>query len=252
MEKRYSLDDFTKKTYSMIVRTDIQQGTEEWHQIKWGKIGGTRAHSLLVDSETLLDELLAEITEEFEYDVLAGYQSDAMTRGIFMEEEARNALAAYTGYEFIQVGWLQSETHPLLGISPDAMTADMIVSAEIKCPASKRHVRTCRKNEIPRDNIRQSIHYFTVNPDLDVHFFCSYRPEAMKKIFVKRITRECLVDIGLKEKVKVPRPDAKGNLKEYVETVPMVRSVQYWVDRALEAAESIEKRIKEEVTKLEF
>jgi hypothetical protein len=234
----------------MIVREDIQQGTEEWHRIKWGKIGGTRAHSLLVDSETLLDELLAEITEEFDY--FEGYQSDAMTRGIFMEEDARQALSIYTGFKFIQVGWLQSETHPLLGISPDAMSEDMTASAEIKCPASKRHVRTCRKNEIPRDNIRQSVHYFTVNPKLEIHWFCSYRPEAMKKIFVKKITRDCLVDIGLKEKAKVPRPDAKGNLKEYVETVPMVRSVQYWVDRALEAAESIEKRIKEEINKLEF
>lgn len=234
----------------MIVYKDIQQGTEEWHQIKWGKIGGTRAHSLLVDSETLLDELLSEITEEFDYE--EGYQSDAMSRGVFMEQEARESLSKYLGIDFIQVGWLQSETHPLLGISPDAMTEDMTGSAEIKCPGSKRHVRTCRLDKIPRDNIRQSIHYFTVNPKLQFHCFCSFRPEAMKKMFVKKITRECLVDIGLKEKVKVPRPDAKGNIKEYVETVPMIRPVQYWVDEALKAAERIEKQIKEEVTKLEF
>lgn len=234
----------------MIVRKDIQQGTDEWHAIKWGKIGGTRAHSLLVDSETLLDELLAEITEEFDY--IEGYTSDAMTRGIFMEEDARQALSIYTGDQFIQVGWLQSEENSLLGISPDGMTEDMTASAEIKCPGSKRHVRTCRKNEIPRDNIRQAIHYFTVNPKLEVHWFCSFRPEAMKKMFVKKITRECLVDVGLKEKVKVPRPDAKGNLKEYVETIPMIRPVQYWVDMALNEADKLEHQIKEEISKLEF
>lgn len=234
----------------MTIRTDIQQGTEEWHAIKWGKIGGTRAHSLLVGSDTLLDELLAEITEEFDY--MEGYTSDAMTRGIFMETEAREALSKYTGVEFIQVGWLQSDTHPLLGISPDGMTECMTASAEIKCPGGKRHVRTCRKGEIPRDNIRQSIHYFTVNPILQDHYFCSYRPEAMQKMFVKKITRECLVDIGKTEKVKVMRPDAKGNIKEYIETIPMVRSVQYWVDVALKAADTIEFQIDAAVKKLEF
>lgn len=236
----------------MIVREDIIQGSDEWKEVKWGKIGGTRAHSLLVDSDTLLIELLSEITEEFD-PLEESFASEAMSRGILLEHEAREELSKYLGIELIQVGWLQSSENELLGISPDAMTKCMTISAEIKCPGSKRHVTTLLNDEIPRDNIRQSIHYFTVNPGLKKHYFCSFRPESnVRKIYVKEITRESKVDIGLTEKVKNIRPNPKGKDYEYTDTVPMIRTVQEWVDLSLSNSEKINQKLSEAIDKLSF
>jgi hypothetical protein len=235
----------------MIAHFEIIQGTEEWHRIKWGKIGGTRAHGLLVPSDTLLDDILSEYCEPFESD--DSYLSEDMLRGMDLESTAREQLSGYIGIDLITCGWLQSEECELLGISPDGISRDFKISAEIKCFGRKKHTKTCRLDAIPREHIRQSIQYFTVTPKLEVHYFCAFRPEHLfKPLFVKQLTRESLVDIGLTEKVKVKRNDAKGVEKEYTETIPMVRTVQYWVEQNLAKAKELESQIKDELTKLEF
>ena len=234
----------------MIAHLDIIQGTEEWHRIKWQKIGGTRAHGLLVPSDTLLDELLAEFCEPYEHEY--GYLSEDMLRGMDLESNAREASSKYIGIDLITCGWLQSEECELLGISPDGISEDFKVSAEIKCFARKMHTSTCRIDEIPTKHIRQSIQYFTVTPQLETHYFCAFRPEHIKPLFVKKLTRDSIVDVGLKEKVKVKRPDAKGVLKDYEKTIPMMRTVQFWVDLNLAEAKKIEAQIKDELIKLSF
>lgn len=235
----------------MIARFDIIQGTEEWHRIKWGKIGGTRAHGLLVPSDTLLDEVLSEHCEPFEDD--DGYLNEDMLRGMDLESIAREQLIKYIGINLIVCGWLQSEVCELLGISPDGISEDFKVSAEIKCFSRKKHTKTCRLDVIPREHIRQSIQYFTVMPELEVHYFCAFRPEHLfKPLFVKELTRDSIVDIGLTEKKKVKRLNDKGVEKEYVETIPMMRTVQYWVDQNILKAKEIELQIKDELQKMEF
>jgi len=182
----------------MIAHYGIDQQTEEWFRLKWAMIGGTRSKGLFVKSDTLLIELLAEITEPFDMDY-EGYASDDMIRGNEMEPYARAALSEYLGIELHQCGWLQSTENPLLGISVDGISAAQDVTAEIKCPAAKRHIATCLADEIPLDNIHQSIHYFTVNPKMQRHYFASYRPEfKLKPLFVKELTRTSEVNIGTK------------------------------------------------------
>lgn len=183
----------------MIAHFNIEQGTEEWYAIRHGKIGGTRSHGLFKDTETLLIELLCELTEPFEMDYDA-YESDDMIRGKMLESEAREAVSKYSGFNFISCGWLESSECGLLGISVDGITADLDITAEIKCPAAKKHMRTVLEDEIPLDNIRQSIHYFTVNPKCMKHYFVSYRPESPRPLFVKVLTRDSEVNIGTKAK----------------------------------------------------
>lgn len=183
----------------MIAHFNIEQGTEEWHEIRHAKIGGTRASGLFKDTETLTIELLAELTEPFEMDY-DSYESSDMVRGKMLESDARREASKYVGVEFHECGWLESEECSLLGISVDGITADFETTAEIKCPAKNKHMRTVLSDEIPLDNIRQSIHYFTVNPLCRKHYFVSYRPESIKPLFVKILTRASEVNIGTKAK----------------------------------------------------
>lgn len=216
----------------MTVRYDIEQGTEEWYKVRYGKIGGTTSAGLFVNSDTLLLGLLAELTEPIDLDY-DSYVSDDMQRGIELEPIARKSLSEYIGVELLQAGWLQSTEHELLGISPDGISKCETVTSEIKCPGAKRHVETLLSNEIPLDNLKQCIHYFTVNPKLEKHYFCSYRPESIKPMFVKVLYRDSLVNLGTKAK-------------------PVPKTISECVSIAKNATIVLEGQIKEAIEKLKF
>ena len=185
----------------MIARFDIIQGTDAWHRIRYGKIGGTRAKELLTVSDTLLIELLGEHTEDFELDD-DSYISKDMERGYELEPRARELLNQHESIELIECGWLQNETYKLLGISPDGISKDETIQCEIKCPAQKKHTKTIYLDEIPLDNIHQCVHAFAVNEKLEKLYFVSYRPESIKPLFIKLLTRDSIVNIGTEAKPK--------------------------------------------------
>lgn len=216
----------------MIVRYDIEQGTEEWYKVRYGKIGGTTSAGLFVNSDTLLLSLLAELTESIDLDY-DSYISEDMQRGIELEPIARKSLSEYIGVELLQAGWLQSTEHELLGISPDGISKCETVTAEIKCPGAKKHVETLLSNEIPLDNLKQCIHYFTVNPKLQKHYFCSYRPESIKPMFVRELNRNSLVNLGTKAK-------------------PVMKTISECVSIAKNSTIVLEGQIKEAIEKLKF
>lgn len=183
----------------MKVHYEIEQGTEAWHEIRYGKIGGTLASGLFVKSDNILYEILAEQTEPFEMDYDSFISAD-MQRGIELEPLAKERLSEYTGVKFINAGWIQCEENSLLGISPDGISEDETVTCEIKCPGKKAHLKTILSNDIPLDHINQCLHYFVVNPKLKRHFFCSFRPESIKPMFVKELTPDSLINIGTNAK----------------------------------------------------
>lgn len=215
----------------MKIYHNIEQGSTEWYELRHGKIGGTRSKQLFVKSDTLLIELLSEITEPYDEDY-ESYKSDAMENGQFLEPQARIELQKYTGVEFLEVGWIQSDNE-LLGVSPDGISKCATIGCEIKCPEAKRHIKTCLSGEIPLDNINQCIHNFAVNPKLEVFYFVSYRPESIKSLFVKKLTRESLVNIGT---------EAKQN----------IQPIGVVVDMIYKETEKLQLKIKESINKLKF
>jgi hypothetical protein len=211
---------------------EIKQGTEEWHNIRYGKIGGTLSKGLFVKSDTLLIDVLSETIEPIEID-FDSFESADMVRGYELEPLARQELSKYIGVELLECGWLQCEEIPLLGISPDGISQDETISAEIKCPASKKHTKTIYFDAIPIDYLHQCLQYFTVNPKLETHYFCSFRPESIKPLFVKKLTRDSLVDLGTKAK-------------------PNIQTIDHWVRVAKREAQFIQEQLDEAVERLKF
>ena len=207
----------------MIPHYNIQQMSREWHEIKWGKIGGSSSKGLFVPSDTLLMQLLAEHTEPYEEE--DNYISADMQRGIELEPLGRAELSKYAKIAFKECGWLQCEENALLGISPDGISGDETVTCEIKCPGSKKHISTVYSNQIPSDNIHQCLHYFTVNPKLERHIFGSFRPESKYPLWAKWLDRDSVIDLGTKAK-------------------PVCKTVQQWVDIALHNAAEIKDNLK--------
>ena len=214
----------------MKAHYEVIQGTEEWHILRHGKIGGSTSKELFVASNTLLYQILSETIEPYVYEET--YSTPAMDRGVELEPFARKNLSQYIGVELQQCGWLQCEEIPILGISPDGISADETISAEIKCPQAKKHTQTICEDEIPQDNIHQCLHYFTVNPNLQKHYFCSFRPEnELKTMFVKELTRESLINLGTKAK-------------------PVIKSVADWVAIAKQNAIELQDNTKKEMEKI--
>lgn len=215
----------------MTIYHNLEQGSTEWFEIRHGKIGGTRSKQLFVKSDTLLIELLAELTEPFDED-FESFSSDAMENGKLLEPQARIELSKYTGIEFLEVGWIQGNNE-LLGVSPDGISKCASIGCEIKCPQAKEHLKTCLENEIPLKHINQCVHNFAVNSELKEFYFMSYRPESIKPMFVKKLTRESLVNIGT---------EAKKNMQPIAVVVDMI----------YKEAELLQEQIKQSIIKLNF
>lgn len=186
----------------MIAHWDIQQGTEEWHRIRYRKIGGTRSKQLYDMSDALLVELVGEHLEEFEMD-LDSYESSDMIRGHELEPIALQRINEKFGLNLTPCGWLQNEDIPLIGYSPDGISEDLSIITEIKCPAMKKHTATLLNGIIPLDNINQCIHAFATNKHLERLIFGSFRPESAIQLFTYEITRESQVNIGTEKTAKI-------------------------------------------------
>lgn len=215
----------------MIARHDIIQGTPEWLECKWAKVGGTRSKGLFTKGDTLYLEMLAEYTEQYIYE--ESYISKDMERGNELEPQAIFEMMEYTGVQVQSVGWLQSVKCPIIGISPDAISEDETVCFEVKCPGAKKHVENCLSQDVPLDYIHQCVHYFTVNTKLETLYFGSYRPEALKKLKVWSLTRDSLVNLGTNAK-------------------PIIKTISEWTEIAFTEAELLNKRLNQGVELLGF
>lgn len=208
----------------------IEQGTEDWLRIKWGKIGGSNAHGLLIESEKLETKIISEHIESFELDI-DSFTSPEMQRGIELEPEAAKAVALKLGIPLETVGWIQHDKIDILGVSPDRLSGDRTIAVEIKCPSKERHTETVISNRIPHDNISQCIHYFTCIPKLQTIYFCSFRPESMVPLVLIKLTRNDLINLG-----------SASN--------PNVKRVSEWCNLAEQNAIKIQNKIKNLLTKI--
>jgi len=209
---------------------DIMQGTTEWHKIRRAKVGGSSASGLFIDSETLLNKLIDESTEDYN-EFEEGYTSDDMQHGVEFEPEARKMLSEKLGLDFLECGWIQSEDNEILGISPDGISKDYTQACEIKCPNNKRHIVNIRLG-VQRDNIHQIIHNFTVNPHLKTLYWCSYRPtNKYKPMQIYSFTLDSVIDLGTKTK-------------------PQQKTISEWVEIAKNEAEVLKSKLKQELINL--
>lgn len=198
-----------------MIRYDIEQGSEIWYAERYGKISGTNSKGLFVDSDTLLNSLVACRLEAFKMEP-PGYQSEAMIRGDELEPFARMEISRNIKVKLVQAGWVQSDIS-IMGISPDGVSECETIMCEFKCPGKDVHTATLLANDIPNGNIHQCLHYFTVWPKLKELHFGSFRPESKYRLFHKVLTPESIINIGtpktpklflIKDLVKTARESA--------------------------------------------
>jgi hypothetical protein len=216
----------------MIAHYDIIQKSFEWHEIKYGKIGGTLAKSIFGDPDTLKNELISARMEDFWHED-DEFGTRDMLRGLMYEPEAREKVSEVYGIQFNQCGWIQSTEIPIAGISPDGISPCETIQLEIKCPSRKVHTKYVRNGGVPAEHVPQCIHAFTVNPKLKRLIFASYRPECLIPLFHKEITLSTELNVG-------------------TEKTPVMMTVRDRVEQAKQKLIKIQEDVDREVARLSF
>jgi predicted phage-related endonuclease len=167
---------------------NVDQGSYEWLLVRSGKLTGTRLKKLMgSDPLAVLDKIITEQEGVIEMD---GYQSASMQWGEDYEPLALTEYEKIKQVSVDRVGFIQSSTNPLIGLSPDGLVGDN-GAVEVKCPDTETHVRYIRQGKLPSDYKYQAAMYFIVHEKLEWLDFVSFDPRLIRKpMFIHRSTRD--------------------------------------------------------------
>lgn len=168
-----------------MITVDIEQGSEAWHQIRAGKITGTRFATVMSgDSTKGYKDLINSLAGE----TIAGtkdetYSNAIMERGVEMEPEAREVYEHEMECIIEEVGFcLMDDYEDWVGVSPDGLTGSGLI--EIKCPLIKTHIGYIEANKLPNE-YKWQVQGNLLATGLEYCDFMSYYPGL--KPFILRV-----------------------------------------------------------------
>lgn len=167
----------------------MQQGSPEWHELKRGKIGGTRFGQVISGKKNnLIYELLNErLSPWMDFD--DQYIDDDMQFGIDNEPVAADLYEKQTGIKFKQVGCILSDTSPIHLASPDRLSEDNSVVLEIKCTQNGRiHLQRFWEG-VETSHMAQIKNYFAVSEEVKEVHWISYCPDRFERPIIPYIFR---------------------------------------------------------------
>jgi putative phage-type endonuclease len=141
-------------TFTTEDRVAVQQGTDEWHELRRGKVTASRVADILAKTKTgpsasrqnyLIELALQRTTKTIE----PSYTNAAMEWGTQTEPQARVAYEVNTHNFVDQVAFIDHPTIAGFGCSPDGLVGkDGLI--EIKCPNSATHWEYFKAKEPPK------------------------------------------------------------------------------------------------------
>jgi putative phage-type endonuclease len=198
----------------------IQQGTEEWHQLRLGKVTASRVADILAKTKSgasasrgnyLIELALQRVTKTIE----ESYSNSAMEWGVATEPQARVAYEVSTGNFVDQIAFVNHSTIEGFGCSPDGLVGEGLI--EIKCPNSATHWSYIKANEPPQKYIIQMQAQMSVTGAkwCDFVSFDPRMPERSQLLIV-RVNRdnEFIADMENEIKQFLNEVEAEVNLME--------------------------------------
>jgi putative phage-type endonuclease len=198
----------------------IQQGTEEWHQLRLGKVTASRVADILAKTKSgasasrgnyLIELALQRVTKTIE----ESYSNSAMEWGVATEPQARVAYEVSTGNFVDQIAFVNHPTIKGFGCSPDGLVGEGLI--EIKCPNSATHWSYIKANEPPQKYIIQMQAQMSVTGAkwCDFVSFDPRMPERSQLLII-RINRdeEFIADMENEIKQFLNEVEAEVNLME--------------------------------------
>lgn len=200
-----------------MILHNIEQHSEAWHDIRTGRVTGTRFKNLMSKESTAsYQDLITDIACE----IITGraeetYTNAIMERGLETEPEARKEYEIILGTEIKQVGFIipdeDNKYHNWVGISPDGLTEDNGL-IEIKCPLMRTHLEYIEANKLPAE-YRYQVQGQLFVTRLDYCDFISY-VEGMK-LFCTRVYPDTELFSGFEKRLDVLITQVLGKIERY-------------------------------------
>lgn len=186
----------------------VQQGSQEWLELKRGRVTGTRLKEVMgKKADSLMYEMIAE-----KYEPVEDYQSSEMSNGVLWEPWAIDKYQEVTGQIVKEVGFITKGED--IGLSPDGLIGEK-KAIEVKSPSLKKHIEYIVSNKLPAEYKWQVVHYFLVIDELESLDFVSYNPKfPLKELHIVTVTKADLADEILQAAEKL-----QAFLKKYNQTL---------------------------------
>lgn len=190
----------------MIIH-NFDQRTDEWYQIRLGKLTGSDFHTFLGNGETKKNKLLQKAAEK-----ITGksdeehFVTEDIQRGIDLEDEAILAYEMTSGNNVDKVGFIEENEY--VGCSPDGLVGDDGI-IEVKCPKQSVFLKQVIDQKIKPEYYTQ----IQFNLLISGRKWCDYI--AYNKnfpLFIKRFE----IDTDAREKIVKAIEECTGKIKEFI------------------------------------
>lgn len=187
--------------------SEIVQGSEEWRQLRCGKVTASRVADVVARTKTGYGasraNYMAElIVERLTGQPVEGYQNAAMQWGQAMEAEARDAYELRTDYDVHEIAFVAHPSIEDAGASPDGLVGDDGL-VELKCPQTATHIETLLAGTVPDKYVKQ-VQWQMACTGRKWCDWVSYDPRLPEpmRLFVKRINRDDALIASLEAEVR--------------------------------------------------
>ncbi|HBE41226.1 MAG TPA: hypothetical protein DDW27_08490 [Bacteroidales bacterium] len=169
-----------------MIKLNIDQGSEAWHEARTGRVTSTRFAALIMDATTvgyknLVKDIVCEIITGKQEE---GFSNKLMEEAKEMEPVARAAFEQIMEVDVSEVGFIipdeDNRFHEWIGDSPDGAFDNSCL--EIKCPLARTHLDYITANKLPSEYRAQvQAHLFVGG--FEKCYFMSY-VEGMKPFII--------------------------------------------------------------------
>ena len=190
----------------------MEQGSDEWFDIKKGKMSASHAQAISAQGkglDTYIHELMSEYYSSGERD---SYSNEDMERGIELEAQAVEMYELENNVKTEKVGFV--ELNEYVGCSPDRLVGEdgMI---EVKCPKDKNHFKFLLEGAkaIESKYIWQMQMQMFIT-ERKYNIFLSYNPNFKRSLFACRIEIDPAAQAKLKEGFRIGQGLIEGIKKQ--------------------------------------
>jgi len=163
----------------------VEQGSEEWLQLRKGKLTashataiGNNGKGLVTYVDSIIEALIVEPVFKSSKDTERGHE---------LEPFARLKYEFETGNKVTEVGFI--ENCPFSGASPDGIIFKKFKGLEIKARNNAKHLKILRTGKVDSGTIWQMNMNMLVT-GFKAWDFASYNPNFKQSIFIKEFPRD--------------------------------------------------------------
>jgi putative phage-type endonuclease len=184
----------------------IEQGSAEWLAIRLGKVTASRITDVLAkgksgEAATREDYRTELVVQRLTNEPGESFTNAAIEHGINTEPMARIAYEAHANVFVEQIAFVDHPTIEWFGCSPDGLVGETGL-LEIKCPASKTHIKYLLGGKPPAKYVPQMQCQMAVT-GREWCDFVSYDPRLPEdlQLFVVRLERDVSYIMAMEEEV---------------------------------------------------